>query len=74
MTLKLAGHTPTFKNPSKNPKNTPKSAKTQKNTKIVRMTSYSRYGMSKKLAVQKYKFLIFGTNEGDFEGIPVKNL
>ena len=37
------------------------------------MTSYLRYIMSKKLAVQKYKFLIFGTDEGDFSGTPVKN-
>ena len=51
----------------------PKMTKTQKNTKIVRMRSYSQYEMSKKSASRKYKVLIFGTNEGDFSGTPVKN-
>ena len=44
-----------------------------KNMKNVRMTSYSPYGMSKKLALQNYRVLIFRTNEGDFSGTPQKN-
>ena len=32
------------------------------------MTSYSQYELSKKLVSQKYKVLIFGTNEGAFSG------
>ena len=51
----------------------PKSTKMQKNTKIVRMTSYSQVWLSKKSAAQKYQVLIFRTNEGDFSGTPVKN-
>ena len=51
----------------------PKSTKTQKKSKIVRMTSYSHFGLSKKSAAQKYWVLIFRTKEGDFAGIPVKN-
>ena len=51
----------------------PKMTKTQKNTKIVRMTSSSQYELSKKSASRKYEVLIFGTNEGDFSGTPVKN-
>ena len=51
----------------------PKMTKTQKNTKIVRMTSYSQYEVSKKSASRKYEVLIFGSNEGDFSGTPVKN-
>ena len=47
--------------------------KTQKNTKIVRMTSYPQYELSKKSASKTYKVLIFETNEGDFSGTPVKN-
>ena len=43
-----------------------------KNTKNVRITSYSPHGMSKKLAAQKYRVSIFRTNEGDFSGTPQK--
>ena len=58
--------------PTKN-QNSPKSTKTEKNTKIVRMTSYLQVGLSKKSAAQKYRVSIFRTNEGDFSGTPVKN-
>ena len=37
------------------------------------MTSYSQVKLAQNLAPQKYKFLIFRTNEGDFGGTPVKN-
>ena len=56
----------------KNRNFTQKWPKTQKNTKIVRMTSYSQVKLAKNLAPQKYQFLIFRTNEGDFGGTPVK--
>ena len=69
---KLA-HPNVWKPTTKNQNFPPKSTKTQKNTKIVKMTSYSQCELSKKLASQKYKVLIFGTNEGDFSGTPVKN-
>jgi hypothetical protein len=52
---------------------TQKWPKTQKNTKIVRMTSYSQVKLAQNLAPQKYKFLIFRTIEGDFGGTLVKN-
>ena len=51
----------------------PKMAKTWKNTKIVGMTSYSQGRLCRNSAPQKYQFLIFVTNEGDFGGTPVKN-
>ena len=51
----------------------PKMAKTWKNTKIVGMTSYSQGRLCQNSAPQKYQFLIFRTNEGDFGGTPVKN-
>ena len=57
---------------AKKPKFHQKWPERKKNTKIVRMTSYSQYGVSKKSPSQKYKILIFGTNEGDFGGILVK--
>ena len=51
----------------------PKMAKTWKNTKIVGMTSYSQGRLCQNSAPQKYWFLIFVTNEGDFGGTLVKN-
>ena len=73
-TLKeLAGQLVNFRNPRKKTEISPKSTKTQKNTKIVRMTSYLQSELSKKLASQKYRVLIFKMNEGDFSGTPQKN-
>ena len=51
---------------SQKTENRPNSTKTQKNMKIVRMTSYSQVWLSKKSATQKYKFLIFRDEWGRF--------
>ena len=71
--LNLATYTPTFQYPSTITKISQKLTKTQKNTKIVRMTSYSQVSLPKELAAQKYRVSIFRTNEGDFSCTPVKN-
>ena len=69
----LGGTPPPFFNFWQKTEILPKMTKTWKNTKIVRIKSYSQYEVSKKSASQKYEVLIFGTNEGDFSGTPVKN-
>ena len=69
----LGGSLPPFLNFCQKTEILQKMTKTPKNTKIVRMTSYSQYEVSKKSASQKYKVLIFGSDEGDFSGTPVKN-
>ena len=73
MTSSLVTRDPPFLKKSEKTKKSPKSTKTQKNTKIVGITSYSQGRLYKNSAPQKYEFLIFRTNEGDFGGTPVKN-
>ena len=73
ITLNLASYPPAFLNQCEKNNFPPKSTEKQKNTKIVRMTSYSHGVLSKKSAAQKYWVSIFRTNEGDFGGTPVKN-
>ena len=52
----------------------PKMAKTWKNTKIVRITSYSQGRTTARIQLLKnINFWFLVTNEGDFGGTPVKN-
>ena len=61
-------------NNSKKPKFTLEIGKNvKKHKKSSEWRHIHRIGLRQKSAAQKYQFLIFRTNEGDFGGTPVKN-